>query len=78
VERSLWSAVRILEENASLSRRMEQRFKRDGHSRSAHRYRERADEAERQAATLRALLESTTFVEPVDPIPDEISSPLPE
>jgi two-component system chemotaxis response regulator CheB len=61
VERALWAATRILEENAALSRRMEQRFAKDGYPHSAERYRERAAEAEHQAHVLRSLLERTAF-----------------
>jgi two-component system chemotaxis response regulator CheB len=74
VERALWSAVRILEENASLSRRMEQRFTQDGYARSAQRYAERAEEAERQAHALRMLLESTAFNGPIEPDVDEMTT----
>jgi two-component system chemotaxis response regulator CheB len=74
VERALWSAVRALEESASLSRRLERRLSDDGHARSARRYGERAHEAEQQADVLRSLLEHTRFTMPADADPAGLTS----
>jgi two-component system chemotaxis response regulator CheB len=56
LEGSLWAALRALEENASLSRRLEQRSRLRGNTFSTKRYEERAQEAERHAETLRKIL----------------------
>jgi two-component system chemotaxis response regulator CheB len=53
VEAALWAAVRALEENAALARRMASRARERNHSHSAQRYDERALSAERQALAIR-------------------------
>ncbi len=53
---SLWAALRALEENASLSRRLEQRSREHGNLYSSARYEKRAREAEKHAEALRKIL----------------------
>lgn len=50
---ALWAAVRALEENAVLSRRMAARARERGHEHSARRYDERAEAAEQQGLLVR-------------------------
>ena len=56
MEGSLWAALRALEENASLSRRLEQRSRQRGNEFSTKRYEKRALEAEKHAEALRKIL----------------------
>ena len=56
LEGSLWAALRALEENASLSRRLEERSRRHGNTFSSRRYEKRAQEAEKHADVLRKIL----------------------
>ena len=56
LEGSLWAALRALEENASLSRRLEQRSLQHGNLYSSARFEKRALEAEKHAEALRHLL----------------------
>src|SRR5215210_2312803 len=59
LEATLWAAVRALEENAALARRMERTMNmrgRAGATASGNRYAQRANEAERHAALLRQVL----------------------
>jgi two-component system chemotaxis response regulator CheB len=58
VEATLWAELRSLEENAALSRRMEKRARDHGNEHSHHRYGKRAEETERHAVALRALLKA--------------------
>lgn len=57
LERTLWVALKILEERVSLLRRVARRAERMGHERVVERKQADAAEAERQAARLRSLLE---------------------
>jgi two-component system chemotaxis response regulator CheB len=56
LEGSLWAALRALEENASLSRRLEKKSREHGNSFSSKRYERRAQEAEKHAEALRKIL----------------------
>src|SRR3954464_3726137 len=56
LEGALWAALRALEEQAALSRRMAARARDVGQAKSAHRYAERAETAESQARTVRGAL----------------------
>lgn len=56
LEGSLWAALRSLEENASLCRRMEERSRQHGNTFSTKRYEKRAEEAEKHAEALRRIL----------------------
>lgn len=57
LEAALWAALRALEENGALARRMEKRTGDQGNVHSAKRYRQRAADAEKHAKTLRGMLE---------------------
>jgi two-component system chemotaxis response regulator CheB len=56
VEHALWTALRALEEQAAMRRRMADRAGRQGHTTSADRYQDRARELEHQAQQVRTLL----------------------
>ena len=56
LEGSLWAALRALEENAALSRRLEERARQHGNTFSSLRYEKRALEAEKHADVLRKIL----------------------
>ena len=56
VETALWSALRALEENASLCNRMSQRARKNGQDGSANIFDERASNAEKNSETLRNFL----------------------
>lgn len=56
LEYTLWAAVRALEENAALARRMEKRMRQLGNTRSMSRYERRAQAAEAHADVLRRVL----------------------
>jgi two-component system chemotaxis response regulator CheB len=53
VERAIWSAVRLLEEQATLNNRLADRLELRGDARSPARFRDRARVAEEQAALIR-------------------------
>lgn len=55
VDSALWAAIRALEENAALARRLSARAREQNQQHSAHRYDERAQEAETQANAVRRL-----------------------
>jgi two-component system, chemotaxis family, protein-glutamate methylesterase/glutaminase len=57
LDTALWVALRALEENADLSRRMANRMRDRGLATAVERYLARVDEAERHAEVLRALLQ---------------------
>lgn len=65
LEGSLWAAVRALEENASLARRMERWMRQRGNEPGQNRYGRRAAEAEAHAETIRKLLVHEEASEPV-------------
>ncbi|HEX4497843.1 MAG TPA: chemotaxis protein CheB [Thermoanaerobaculia bacterium] len=56
LEATLWAALRSLEESAALSRRMEKRAREHGNDLSLLRYGKRAEDTEKHAVVLRALL----------------------
>jgi two-component system chemotaxis response regulator CheB len=56
VEHALWTALRALEEQAAVRRRMAERASRQGMTASADRYQQRALELEQQAQQVRTLL----------------------
>jgi two-component system chemotaxis response regulator CheB len=60
LEAALWTALRSLEENASLTRRLEERARRDGYEDSAKRFAERAADIEAKAEVVRSALERPT------------------
>jgi two-component system chemotaxis response regulator CheB len=56
VDSALWVALRALEENASMSRRLAKQAAERGHPRSRARFEERAEEMERHATIVRQVL----------------------
>jgi two-component system, chemotaxis family, protein-glutamate methylesterase/glutaminase len=65
LENALWAALRSLEENAALSRRMAARASERNHTLSVMRFEENAREVERHAAVTRQVLRQNEN-EPVD------------
>jgi two-component system, chemotaxis family, protein-glutamate methylesterase/glutaminase len=57
MERALWAALRALEENAALVRRLADRADKRGHDRSAKQFLTRARSLEQEASTVRTILE---------------------
>ena len=57
LEAVLWSALRALEENAALCRRMAERTERAGLDELARRYRDDAGQGEQRAGVLRRVLQ---------------------
>jgi two-component system, chemotaxis family, protein-glutamate methylesterase/glutaminase len=57
LEAALWAALRSLEENAALARRMEKRAGEQGSRHSSQRHHQRAADAEKHARILREMLE---------------------
>lgn len=64
VERALWAALRVLEENSELSMRLASKAKQMGRVRAHKRYSERVEESRRNAAVLRELLTKGVRQEP--------------
>jgi len=58
LDAALWAALRSLEENAAMARRMEKRASEHGNEMSSRRYERRAHEAEAHAKLLRSMLET--------------------
>jgi two-component system chemotaxis response regulator CheB len=74
VETSLWAALRALEDRAELMRRVAGRMReRGGAARAATRYDTGADDARKQAATLRRMLEEVEGLATPDPAAGEVS-----
>lgn len=76
LEMALWSAVRALEEQIILARRISERARRANHTRAAQGFEQRAREAERNTAAIRQLLlgdEKGGIAEPVIDHEDELS-----
>jgi len=57
LDAALWAALRSLEENAVLARRMEKRARDQGNLMAGHRYQRRALEAEQHSKLLRSMLQ---------------------
>jgi two-component system chemotaxis response regulator CheB len=57
LDAALWAALRSLEENAAMARRMEKRAREHGNEMSRKRYERRAQDAERHAKLLRSMLQ---------------------
>lgn len=75
IEVALWSAVRALEEQMILARRIVERARKANHIRAATMFERRAEEAERNSGVLRQLLlgdEKGHIAEPIVENPDEI------
>jgi hypothetical protein len=64
VEGALWSAVRVLEEHSDLRRRMAKRASDRGLQAVAEGFSQSADETDRQANTIRALLFGREQIDP--------------
>ncbi len=58
IEAALWSALRALEENAALSRRVAERARKHDRGKLGKRFEAKAREAEEQARTIRAVIAS--------------------
>jgi two-component system chemotaxis response regulator CheB len=63
LEQALWTALRTLEESASLSRRMAERANREHMTLSASRFMEKAVEAEEHAANISRILRTNQAIE---------------
>ncbi len=68
LEETLWTALRALEESASVHRRLATRMEQGGHQFSATRFRDQADLSHQHAGRLRQMLET---LHPVAPIGNE-------
>jgi two-component system chemotaxis response regulator CheB len=66
LDEALWTALRALEENAALARRLTARAHERNHPSAAARFDRRAQEAERHAASIRRVLLHTKAVTPED------------
>jgi two-component system chemotaxis response regulator CheB len=64
LEAVLWSAHRALAERAAMSRRMAKRMEQSGRRRSAARYGGQAEEADKQAAVIRSMVEEVEVPQP--------------
>ncbi|GLC26763.1 chemotaxis protein CheB [Roseisolibacter agri] len=69
LEAAMWTAVTALEENASLSRRLAERFASGGRATAAHSFERRAQELEARARAVREVLEAVP-PEPLDAAAD--------
>jgi two-component system, chemotaxis family, protein-glutamate methylesterase/glutaminase len=58
LEAALWAALRSLEENAAMARRMEKRAREHGNEMSRRRYERRGQEADKHSKLLRSMLEA--------------------
>jgi len=58
LDAALWAALRSLEENSAMARRMEKRAREHGNEMSRRRYERRAQDAGRHARLLRSMLET--------------------
>jgi two-component system chemotaxis response regulator CheB len=75
LEMALWSAVRALEEQMILAKRIVERARRANHKRAAEIFERRAEEAERNSSVLRQLLlgdKRGHIGEPIIESPDEL------
>lgn len=72
LERTLWAALKSLEESASLSHRMANSAHQGGHPLLADMYEKRSREAEQHAETLRQVL--TKYTNTARMVPDEIET----
>lgn len=66
LEEALWSALRALEENASLARRLEEKARQRNHDLTAANFERRAQATEHHAATIRQLLLKSETATPVN------------
>jgi two-component system, chemotaxis family, protein-glutamate methylesterase/glutaminase len=68
VERALWAAMRVLEENPELSTRLTTRARKGGHAFARKRYEGRAEESKRNARIIRELLNIPQVPRPARPL----------
>jgi two-component system chemotaxis response regulator CheB len=71
VDEALWAAVRALEENAAVARRLESRARERNHRLSAKRYEERAIAAEQQARAVRQVALTGSVQDPSSALAEE-------
>jgi len=69
VEAALWAALRVLEENVSLMRRLSRRMRERGNDASAARFEQQARDADSRAELLRQTLITRPPIDPVEPDP---------
>lgn len=75
IDQALWVALKTLDENASLSRRMAKRAQQRGHTWLADRLNLKVQEVEQQANLLRQVLTRQEFIHPKDTNPVPSSPP---
>lgn len=68
IEEAMWAALKTLEEQASISRKMAEQSRRNGHTLMAHRFEERQKQAEKRIDLLMSALQKS---ETAIPIPQE-------
>jgi two-component system chemotaxis response regulator CheB len=68
IEMALWSAVRALEEQTVLAKRIVERARNANHERAARMFERRAREAEERGSMIRQLLLSSEKADMVEPI----------
>jgi two-component system chemotaxis response regulator CheB len=82
LEKALWAAMKTLEENANLSRRLAGRAREHNHGLVAEHFEEKVQETERHATVLRQLLlngETTMTPETsINPVHHEMKEAAPE
>jgi two-component system, chemotaxis family, protein-glutamate methylesterase/glutaminase len=74
LETAMWTALRALEEKASLSRQMIDRARRRGNELMAARFELQVQETQRQAALIRQVLLHADVLEPVSSTGEAIST----
>jgi two-component system chemotaxis response regulator CheB len=74
LEEALWMAVRALEEKAALAHRLTARSFERGHTLSAERFQEQAEEADRRAGLIRQVLLAPGETTPAQPLRESGSS----
>jgi two-component system, chemotaxis family, protein-glutamate methylesterase/glutaminase len=77
LENALWTALKVLEENATLLRRIKMRAKKDGLQRMVENYEERLKVSEQRAEILRRVLsDKQLFDQPGDDVPHPQPRPV--
>ncbi len=74
LEEALWTALRALEESASLAERLQGRATDRGHALAADRFAEQAGDARQRAEVIRTVLSGGQVIAQSGPLPDEKSS----
>jgi two-component system, chemotaxis family, protein-glutamate methylesterase/glutaminase len=78
VEAALWSALRLLEERATLQEKLANRFETRGSGRQAERFAEDAETTTARAALLRRVLLDDALIEAEGPLPTSDEGPITE